>query len=321
MEYTNELNLTQPIVDAVKNHEYDPGECDITVTGLIDSPQIRMLVHQHQHELTEDISDNIWRLLGISIHNILESADTTGIPEKRLFADWLHPDLGAVRIGGKVDRCALLPDAVLQDYKLASVWEIIYGIKPNRTQQLNIYRWLFMKNGMDVQKLQNIFMLRDWKVGDIKRIGGDYPKQQVHVSDIPIWDHMTLSMFMNAQLSRHFGGNPHNIECQPSEYWEQPGKVAVMKEGRKTAMRVLDDRDKACEWIQENHLDELVDNVRMLKKGIYVEERLTQHNRCKLQPNGRSYCPVSAYCEQWGKMQRKWNIDDSNELIVENQDG
>jgi hypothetical protein len=85
VKYTNSLNLPQAIVNAITEHDYDRGESDITVTELLGPPQIRRLRIEHDDEITVDVADQGFILLGSSVHKILEHAETSAETEKRLY--------------------------------------------------------------------------------------------------------------------------------------------------------------------------------------------------------------------------------------------
>ena len=76
MQIANRANLPDAIVQAVINDPYDAGGCNISVTGLIGPPRIRMLSRAHWDKLQEDASDRIWALVGRIGHGILERAET-----------------------------------------------------------------------------------------------------------------------------------------------------------------------------------------------------------------------------------------------------
>lgn len=70
---TNNDGLPQPLVDAIA---YDTHRVkgDISVTQLIDAPQVRMLKRKYSAELSADVSESLWALLGTAVHHILERA-------------------------------------------------------------------------------------------------------------------------------------------------------------------------------------------------------------------------------------------------------
>jgi len=58
MRITNKYGLPEAIVNAVQQRKASDGR--ISVTSLIDSPQIRQLVLDHWDELEDDASDRLW---------------------------------------------------------------------------------------------------------------------------------------------------------------------------------------------------------------------------------------------------------------------
>ena len=70
---TNKDGLPQIIVDALKHDTYKVGG-DISVTGLIDAPQIRVLKKKHHFELETDVTEMVFALFGTAVHHILERA-------------------------------------------------------------------------------------------------------------------------------------------------------------------------------------------------------------------------------------------------------
>lgn len=82
-QITNVKGLPQPVVDAIKYDTYKVGG-DISVTTLIDAPQIRILKRAHRHQITEDVSEMLWALMGTCVHMVLERAHINDL-RKRAF--------------------------------------------------------------------------------------------------------------------------------------------------------------------------------------------------------------------------------------------
>lgn len=295
MKITNNQKLPQAIVDAVSVNEYSKGDCDISVTELIGPPQQRLLKMANKDRLEEDAADRIYALMGIAVHHILEKSGKGfnkkqtkifkwvfrwkfmnyilaklgfGLNEHRLQAnynDWL--------VSGQFDRLGY--DGTLQDYKLASVWEFIHGIKPERIQQLNVYAQLCRDNGYKVDDLQVVFIFRDWQKSKAKFDNG-YPQKQAAVIGVPLWSEEKTKKFISDRI------NAHTIDalCTDDERWHQGDTWAVKKKNRKKALRVLGTEDEAKEW-QSNY------------GGDLIEYRQGVNRRCE------DYCVVAPFCEQW----------------------
>jgi len=281
MKMTNDLGLPQPLVDAVSNDIYDGPDINdptiISVTGLLSPPQQRKILANHYEFMTEDISDRIWALMGKAIHQILENANNTGIAEKRLEAP-----LGEFYLSGAFDRMALIERAdswVLQDYKMASVWEYVLGARPEREQQLNLLRWLAEQNGYKVDRIENVFIYRDWSLTKAKR-DKEYPQRQVHILPQNIWDDEETMRFMLERLAHHMEEDPL---CSDEERWKTADTYAVHTKGRKSAHRLLETEDEAHAWARKN----------LAGKSFEVVKREGVAKRCE------NYCAASMFCLQW----------------------
>lgn len=276
---TNKLNLPQPLVKAVARDTYDKGDCDISVTSLLKPPQIVALEKRHEEEITEDVSDRIWSLLGQTIHGILERADETAISERRLYVD-----VGGWRVGGKMDRF-VLKEGLLQDYKFTSVYKVRDGVPLEFAQQLNIYAYLLRKNGDEVKKLEIVAILRDWSKNAAAR-EDNYPPNQVVVLDVPIIPDAEVEAFIKERVALHQAAAAGNIEpCSKEDRWAKDDVYAVMKKGQKRAVRLTNSKEAA----------ELV--MAGLPPGHYIEFREGESVRCK------SYCAVAPFCVQYKKLQ------------------
>lgn len=78
MKITNKHNYPQTLVDAVSFDSHRT-EGDISVTTLINPPQVRYLRKKYGKDQEQDVSDMIWALLGTAIHGILERANITEV--------------------------------------------------------------------------------------------------------------------------------------------------------------------------------------------------------------------------------------------------
>ena len=164
MKYTNKHNLPVEIIRAIENDQYTKGKAVISVTGLLQSPRVRLLNDAHSEQITADYSDEIWKILGQSIHTLLERANENHkdtITEQRYFAEVL-----GWTISGQTDSFSL-EENTLKDYKVTSVWTIINankGTKPEWEQQLNCYAWLHkMHTGKTIDQLNITALDRDWE--------------------------------------------------------------------------------------------------------------------------------------------------------------
>lgn len=279
MRITNKLGLPDAIVNAVKNDPYDRGDCDISVTQLIGPPQIRRLFEKHAEEVSEDASDRIWTLLGQSVHTIIERAgglskDT--IEEYRLKAQYSYGE-GSKTVSGQIDLLDIDNEA-LWDFKVTSVWAIKDGVKDEWKEQLNVLADLVRQNGGKVSKLFLCAILRDWSKFGHQR-NADYPTSQVVVLPVPLSDEGDIIFSIETWLEDHFEGNR---PCTDTEIWKKDDVFAVKKVGRKSAIKLYDDRLDALNHIGDNECS-----------NLYIEDRPGENVRCE------HYCSVRDFCPQY----------------------
>ncbi|MBF0503396.1 MAG: hypothetical protein HQM09_24970, partial [Candidatus Riflebacteria bacterium] len=273
MKITNVFGLPDAIVKAIVNDSYNAGPCDISCTRLVDSPRKVALEVQHAKDLVEDVSDRIWSLFGQSIHTILERADsTTALKENRLTMtrqNWV--------ISGQFDRF-VVADGLLQEYKTTSVFAVKDECRQSWQTQLNVQAHLLREHGYTVNKLQVCAILRDWRRSQADRTQ-DYPISPVLTIDIPLWTPEKAEEWIDTAVRKHQAARIELPECE--DRWETPTTYALMRAGRKTAVRVYDnqiDADNALAAAGPNH--ELV-----CRRG--------RNLRCE------QYCSVRDYCSQY----------------------
>lgn len=282
MKITNNYGLPGAIVEAISNDSYDPGQkTDMSVTGLLSPPRQKALQREHYNEIVEDASDRIWALIGQAVHSILERSEKSAIVEERLYMPidgWL--------ISGQYDRMTLRQKTI-QDYKMMSVWEVIYGLKPEKTAQLNILLQLAVANGYnEITNLEIVGIFRDWQKAKA-RYDKNYPQSQVARIKVDVWKEEKRIEYIMDRIKAHKAAREILPECTPEERWATPDKYAVMKKGRKSALRLLDTEDLANKYLEEKN-----------PPGGYIEFRPGESKRC------RDYCSVNGFCDQWAEINK-----------------
>lgn len=281
MRVTNKYRFPEAIVRAVENDTYEGGG-DISVTTLINPPQIRHLKKLHWDEIEEDVSDRIWSLFGQSMHHILErSAQEGDIVEERVYADVLGWE-----VSGQFD--LLDVNQTLLDYKNTSVWAVKDALENGKTEwddQLNLLAALIRLNPRYPvpKRLQILAICRDWRRTEALRYE-NYPARAL-TFDIEMMDEKAAQALLEGYVKDHQAGTR---PCSDKERWARPTTWAVMKEGRKSALRVLDSEDDALDWA----INQGLFGPAGWKKGHYLQERKGEYTRCE------SYCPVAEFCPQ-----------------------
>ena len=280
---TNRLGLPQAIVDAVSNDPYTRGASDISVTQLIQPPYQRQL--RLQHEPIEDASDRIWSLVGQVGHGIVERAYPQAYTEaaKLRTPKQVHDLFGVVAerrlfmkcngwtVSGQFD---VIENGHLQDYKFTSVWSVIGDTKKEWINQLNLLRLLALQEGIDIQRLGIIAILRDWSKG--KAMSSDYPRHQIFPIDIPMWSPARAEDYLMERVLAHQAVNPP--VCTDEERWKREDVFAVMNTGRKSAVKLHEKQGEAAAHASE------------LGPGHSVVKRPGEFFRCM------NYCDVNAAC-------------------------
>lgn len=313
---TNRLGLPQAIVDAVKNDPYTKGESDISVTQLIQPPYQRKL--RLETEVVEDVLDRIWSLVGQVGHGIVERAypeayedegilwikikdyftklgiwgEVAEVLERKgytmpqaLSAYETHRKHGVVAekrlftksrgwtVSGQFD---VIDNGHLQDYKFTSVWSVLGDTKGEWVNQLNLLRLLAIREGIQVKRLGILAILRDWSKAKSKQ--ADYPKHQIVPIEIPMWSVAQAEAYLDERVAAHQEANPP--PCTDDERWKREDVFAVMRSGRKSAIKLHDTRTAAASQAFE------------LGTGYSVEHRPGSFFRCQ------EYCNVAHNCPQ-----------------------
>ena len=270
MKITNRNNLPLPLVAAVTNDSYTSGGADYSVTTLIKPAKAVAIERLHKDDITEDASDRIWSLMGQIGHTILERAAMEELAEHRFFVR----RLGKL-IGGQLD---LWKSEDLLDYKFTSAWAVKDGVKPEWEQQMNLNALLCRENGVNVKKAQIVAILRDWSKLEAKR-DVNYPRFQVLVLDVKMWSPAEQEGYLTLRLAEHIAASEGRMpECSAYDRWEKPAVFAVMKAGRKSAVKLHNTKEPADSMAQS--------------MGGWVVHRPGQNVRCENYCNAAPFCPT-----------------------------
>jgi len=292
MKITNNQNLPEAIVRAVTNDPYDPQGSDISATRLLQPPRINVLTKRHYDNLEEDVADRIHSLVGQSVHHVIERAamDTGDLVEERLFVN--NDDTQGWTLSGQFDY--LSKDGQLIDFKTTSAWAALDALQNGKNEweaQLNILDYLIRHNDVKykVKSLAICAILRDWS--KLKALQSDnYPKQQVVMIPVKRWSPEEQDAYVKGRIALHKSAALQEEPpiCSPEERWNKPDTYAVMKDGRKSAVRLLPTMDEAKQFIKDNGMSE--------GKGCKIVLRKGEDTRCA------HYCAVRDFCSHWTKV-------------------
>ena len=298
---TNNEMLPDALVHAVSHDRYTKGDSDYSITELIAPAQQRQLRLKYADDIVEDASLRIWSLLGSAVHYVLENAaihmKETGewhdnyISEERFYYTMTHNfgDGKGPVISGQID---LYQDGVLDDFKLTSIWSIkdaIYKGKPEWDAQLNMQRFLMEKNGHKVDKLYITAIARDWNKAQSLR-DRDYPPRACRI-EIPMWSMSKTEDYIWGRINAHYSSP--TLPCTPEECWEKLPTFALMKKGRQSAIRLMEDKKDLLDYALEKKIAKLSEGEIELPSDHSIVERPGARNRCQ------GYCDVADFCEQY----------------------
>ena len=282
MEVTNNFNVPETLMALAKRDYYSKGKADYSVTELLSPPRVQRLRKLYRSEMKQDVSQMLWQLLGSALHVVAERGQAEGhITEERLFSTF-----EGVVVSGAIDVQQEEDDGVtIMDYKFTSAWAVM-NEKPDWEQQQNVYGWLVRREKKkNVKGVKIIALIRDWNRREAER-REDYPKAPIQVIDLRLWSHEEAEEFVRSRITAHNTGkvaiafDEELPLCSDEDRWVRETKYAVMKQGRKRAVKLFDNEIDAKQFAEQ-------------EKG-YVETRNGEAIRCT-----GDYCGVSQWCSQY----------------------
>tara|TARA_R110000868_G_scaffold71520_1_gene209394 strand:+ start:2387 stop:3256 length:870 start_codon:yes stop_codon:yes gene_type:complete len=282
MIITNKHGLPDTLMALATSDNYSKGDADYSVTEIISPARIARLRRKHYTQMTQDVSDMMWQLLGSALHVVAEKGQTEGyITEERLYAE-----IDGVILSGAIDIQKVTPQGIeITDYKFTSAWSLRQD-KFEWDAQQNIYAYLVRRvKKLPVTKVQICALVRDWSRREAA-IKPSYPQSPIVVIDLKMWTNEETERYIRERLNAHRDSkvsadwNEELPPCDESERWSRDTQYAVKREGRKTAIRVLDNAEAA-------------EAMALEEKG-YVEVRKGESVRCT-----GNYCGVNQWCSQY----------------------
>lgn len=292
MKYTNKTNLPEPIFNILKHDNYAGYEhkkdCFCSVTELLNPAFQLALKEKYKEEIEIEVSDRLWLVLGNSVHQYAESILNSGnqiLTEERVKITF--PEIG-ITISGGVDVYDYSQKTIF-DFKVTSVWTMVFLEKEKEesrysewVKQLNLYRIGYEQCGFKVEKLRIVAILRDWIKREADR-NQSYIQSPIQIIEIPIVEYSEILKYVKEKTDVIKKARQNECEpCSEAERWAKKTTYAIMKEGRKTAVKAnIENWNEAQKILQS------------FGKGHSVQIRKGESVRCK------DYCDVSNFCEYW----------------------
>ena len=277
MKITNNMGLPTPFLQAVElDRTYTEGE--YRVTSLLKGIRETILERRHSEEIEQDVADMIWMIFGTAVHSILEKSQEADHEFKE---ERLKVEIGDYVLSGQFDLFDT-QTGIVKDYKTCSVWKLVFGDFQDWRTQLLIYGWMLRKIGFEVKGGEIAALIKDHSKRDAK-IKADYPKYPVQAisfrfveEDFTAIEEFLFAKFNEIKECEQMSDDELPI-CTMEERYNSGNKYAVMKNGRKTALRVLDTMQDAEEWKKAN-------------SGDSIEIREGEDKKCI------DYCAVAPFC-------------------------
>ena len=276
MKVTNKLHLPEAFVKAVSVERHNKAG-QYSATTLNKGTKEIILQERHWEEFSTDAADNVWATFGTAVHSILEKYEDGNFHEEKF-----DITVSNSRVTGVVDSYDM-EHGIINDWKTASVFKIIKRGFSDWEKQGMTYAWLLKKNGLDVRKCRFIALLKDHSKTKA-RTDSSYPQSPVFTYEFFVTPEALLQTGerITAKVKEIEAaekmGDDEIAPCTAEERWADDDKWAVMKIGRKTAVRLFDTEVDA-----ENCAGEL-------GNSHYVEHRPAISRKCV------DYCLCKDFC-------------------------
>ena len=287
MIVSNNLNLPAAFVHAVSTERHNAPHC-YSATTLNKGAKEIVLTDRHYDEITVDASEQIWAVWGTAVHALLESEKDDNFHEERF-----KVAVGNSYVTGQVDSYDM-ERGIINDWKTASVWKVQFADFADWRAQGLTYAWLLTKSGLEVKKCRFVALLKDHSKTKAKH-DASYPQSPVFVyefdvtaDDLAATEARIIAKVTEIENAYKLGDD--DIEpCTLEERWADGEKYAVMKNGRKTAVKLFDNQQDAEAYAGE------------LGNSHYVEHRPAVSRKCE------DYCSCCDFCNFYKSMHKGEN--------------
>lgn len=276
MKVTNRLHLPEAFVKAVSVERHNKAGC-YSATTLNKGTKEVILQERHWDEFSVDAADQVWATFGTAVHAIMEKYEDGNFHEEKF-----DIAVSKSRVTGTVDSYDM-ERGIINDWKTASVYKVMKGDFADWRKQGLTYAWLLKQNGLDVRRCRFIALLKDHSKSKAK-FDATYPQSPVFVYEFEVTPEELeqtgerITQKVIAIEAAEKMGDDDIAPCSAEERWADPEKFAVMKNGRKTAVRVFDTQADADACAGE------------LGNSHYVEHRPAISRKCG------DYCLCKDFC-------------------------
>ena len=284
MNVTNRLRLPEAFVKAVSTTRHNEAGC-FSATTLNKGAKEIILTDRHFDEITVDAADSVWAVWGTAVHALLESQ-----PDNNFHEESFKVPVSNSFVTGQVDSYDM-ENGVINDWKTASVWKVQFNdFKDWRAQGLT-YAWLLQQSGLEVKKCRFVALLKDHSKTKAKT-DSSYPQSPVFIYEFDVTaadlEETAARILAKVQeIESAYKLDDDAIEpCSAEERWADGEKWAVMKNGRKTAIKLFDNSADADAMAGE------------MGNAYYVEHRPAISRKCG------DYCNCKDFCNFYKAMNK-----------------
>ena len=279
----NSMDLPQAFINAVSLEKHN-AEGEFSATTLLKGACETILTDRHFDEIEVDVADCVWQIFGTAVHSIFEKSGIDGFREEKFSI----PVSNSI-VTGKVDLYDM-ENETLYDWKTASIWKATYKDFDDWKKQGLIYAWLMKKNGLSVKKIKFIALLKDHSKSK-SRMDTDYPQKPVYRYEFDVTENDL------AEIEKFIIAKVQDLEaeskladweikpCSDEERWATADKWAIMKAGRKTALKVCESEEQAKELMES-------------LGGTSIEYRKGESKKCEDYCNCKAFCPFYNNCHK-----------------------
>ena len=193
-------------------------------------------------------------------------------------------------VTGQVDSYDM-ENATIYDWKTASVWKVQFADFSDWRRQGLTYAYLLQQSGLEVKKCRFVALLKDHSKTKAKT-DSSYPQSPVFIYEFDVtaadMEETAARILAKVQeIESAYKLDDDAIEpCSAEERWADGEKWAVMKNGRKSAVKVFDNQLDADAMAGE------------LGNSHYVEHRPAISRKCG------DYCNCKDFCNFYKAMNK-----------------
>ena len=180
---------------------------------------------------------------------------------------------------------------IINDWKTASVYKVMKADFSDWYKQGMTYAWLLQQSGLEVKKCRFVALLKDHSKTKAKN-DSSYPQSPVFIYEFDVTPEdmaETRDRILNRvlEIEAAYELEDDFIEpCSDDERWADGEKWAVMKNGRKTAIKLFDNEADADAMAGE------------MGNAYYVEHRPAISRKCL------DYCNCKEFCSFYHAMKK-----------------